>query len=490
VRKLFRLIQLEQVAERIVQEGLVPGARGKRDPVHLDALLLQVADGGIDIVDSDRKVVCTEWLGVGFHQVHLLAAGVEPVPGAEIGARQLRHAEHVPIEGESLLRVGDADGDMVYTGWLHRSILPHVADFARETVDGGTFVRMLLAALRDMQWRRRRLAIAVVSTGLVFAMTLVLTGLANGFRVEAQRAVDSLGVDRFVVKAGANGPFLGATPFAEADLARVAAAPGVAAAGPLATADLTIKEGTSTRNTTAFGALEHGPGMPVVSQGQAPMTPDEVAVSSTLGQHVGDKVQIGAQTLRVVGIVPNSTALAKRPNIFLTTEGLQQLAYNGQPLVTSIGVVGAPRQLPNGYQALDRAAGVDDLLRPIKSPAGAISIMADLLWIVAVLIVGSLVYLSALERLRDFAVFKAIGVPTRSILAGLALQAIIVALLAAALGVILAQLLAPLFPMTVVMPMRAYLALPAIAIAVGLLASAAGLRRAVAVDPALAFGGP
>src|SRR5262249_51266802 len=63
-------------------------------------------------------------LGIGLHQVHLLAAGVEPVPRAEIGARQLRHAEHVAIEGETLLRVGDADGDMVYTGWLHPSILP------------------------------------------------------------------------------------------------------------------------------------------------------------------------------------------------------------------------------------------------------------------------------------------------------------------------------------------------------------------------------
>ena len=349
---------------------------------------------------------------------------------------------------------------------------------------------MLFSALRDMQWRSRRLVIAVISTGLIFAMTLVLTGLANGFQVEAQRTVDSMGVDLFVVKAGAAGPFLGATPFAQIDLARVAAEPGVAAAGPLATAAMTIRDGAATRDTTAFGALEHGPGMPGVSQGRAPSTPDEVAVSSVLGQHVGDDMQVGAHTLRIVGIVPNSTALAKRPNIFLTTAGLQQLAYNGQPLVTSIGIVGAPRQLPNGYQAFDRAAGVDDLLRPVKSPAGAISIMADLLWIVAVLIVGSLVYLSALERLRDFAVFKAIGVPTRSILAGLALQAIIVALLAAALGVILAQLLAPLFPMMVVMPMRAYLALPAIAIAVGLLASAAGLRRAVAVDPALAFGGP
>jgi hypothetical protein len=126
VRKLFRLVQLEQVAERIVQEGLVPGAGDERDPLHLDALLLQVGDGGIDVVDLDREVVRTERLGVGLHQVHLLAAGVEPVPRAELGARQLRHTEHVAIEGEPLPRVGDADGDMVHTGWLHGSMLPRI----------------------------------------------------------------------------------------------------------------------------------------------------------------------------------------------------------------------------------------------------------------------------------------------------------------------------------------------------------------------------
>jgi putative ABC transport system permease protein len=349
---------------------------------------------------------------------------------------------------------------------------------------------MLIAALRDMQWRRRRLVIAIISTGLVFAMTLVLTGLANGFRVEAQRTVDAMGVDTFVVKAGAAGPFLGSTPFAQVDAARVAAAPGVVAAAPLATAASTIREGTSARNATAFGAPARGPGMPQASEGQAPAAPDEVEVSSTLGKHIGEDLQVGARTLRIVGIVPNATALAKTPCIFLTTEGLQQLAYNGQPMITSIGIIGSPRQLPDGYQIADRAAGVNDLLRPLKVAVAAITIVAFLLWIVAVLIVGSLVYLSALERLRDFAVFKAIGVPTRSILAGLALQAVVVALLAAAVGVVLEQLLAPLFPMIVVVPMSAYLVLPVIATAIGLLASVAGLRRAVAVDPALAFGGP
>ena len=349
---------------------------------------------------------------------------------------------------------------------------------------------MLFAALRDMRWRMRRLVIAVVSTGLIFAMTLVLTGLANGFRVEAQRTVDSLGVDAFVVKAGAAGPFLGATPFAEVDLARVAAEPGVVAAAPLATAQLTIKEGTSTRNTTAFGAPEHGPGMPRVKQGRAPSTPDEVAVSSTLGRHVGDDMQVGC------------AHIADRRHcaqFHRTGEEAQYLPDNRGPAATGVQRAAAGhidwgrRRTPTAPEWLPGLRSSSRCRRPAVTgevACGCDHDLATLLWIVAVLIVGSLVYLSALERLRDFAVFKAIGVPTRSILAGLALQAVVVALLAAVLGVILAQLLAPLFPMTVVIPASAYLALPLVAILVGLLASLAGLRRAVTVDPALAFGGP
>jgi putative ABC transport system permease protein len=349
---------------------------------------------------------------------------------------------------------------------------------------------MLFAALRDMQWRKRRLIITIFSTGLVFGMTLVLTGLAHGFQVEAERTVNSLNVDVFVVKTGAAGPFLGSTPFPDSDLARIRAEPGVTAAAKLGCVGTIMKDGPTGRNITAFGAPEHGPGMPAVSEGRTPSAPDEVAVSSVLKRNINDTIQIGVHPLHIVGIVPNSTALAKIPNVFLTIEGLQQVAYNGQPLVTSFGVTGTPRQLPDGYQTFDRKGAVRDLLRPLKVAVNSITIVAILLWIVAVLIVGSVVYLSALERMRDFAVFKAIGTPTRSIMAGLALQALIVSLVAAAVGVAFAQVLAPLFPMIVAVPTYAYLALPLVAVIIGLLASLAGLRRVVAVDPALAFGGP
>jgi putative ABC transport system permease protein len=349
---------------------------------------------------------------------------------------------------------------------------------------------MLTAALRDMQWRRRRFVIAILSTAIIFAMTLVLTGLANGFRVEAVKTVDALGVDIFLVKAGASGPFVGATPFAPVDLQRIAAMPGVAAAAPLTYAGGTVTLGDSTRNADLFGAPENGPGMPALSQGRAPSTPDEVAVSSTLRRHIGDDVEIASRRLRIVGIVENSTALANLPNVFLTTQGAQQLVYGGQPLVASIGIRGTLAQTPDGYKAVDRAGAVADLLRPLKVAVNSITIVAVLLWVVAALVVGSVIYLSALERLRDFAVFKAIGVPTANIAAGLAMQSVVVALLAALVGAGLSRLLGPLFPMQVIVPVQAFIALPVIAVLIGLIASANGLRRAVSVDPALAFGGP
>jgi len=349
---------------------------------------------------------------------------------------------------------------------------------------------VLSAALRDLQWRRRRFIIATLATGVVFAITLVLTGLSNGFRVEAEHTVDSLGVDTFLIRAGASGPFLGSSPFG-ADQVQVASrVSGVADAVPLVYSAATGKTGGSPRNMNLFGAPEGGPGMPPVSNGRAPSGPDEIAVSSTLGRHVGDQLEIGSRPVRIVGIVDNSTAQAKQPNVFLTVAGAQQAVFSGQPLISSIGLRGTPAHIPDGYRAVDRHGAVDDLLRPMKPAYGAITILALLLWIVAALIVGSVIYLSALERTRDFAVFKAVGVSTRSVLGGLALQAILVAIVAAVVGALLSVALAPLFPMRVVVPVSAFLSLPVIAIVIGLLASAAGLRRAVTVDPALAFGGP
>jgi putative ABC transport system permease protein len=349
---------------------------------------------------------------------------------------------------------------------------------------------MLRVTLRDLQWRRRRFVIAIVGTSLVFAMTLVLTGLSNGFRVEANDTVNALGFDTYLVKSGPAGPFIGSPPFPQSEVAMAARIPGVTAAVPLVYTATTVPDDGSTRNVNVFGAPAGGPGMPAVATGSTPSGADQAAVSSTLGSKVGDNLEIGSRTVQIVGIVNESTALAGQPNVFLTVDGAQQLGYSSQPIVTSIGLRGTPAQTPQGYRTIDRTGAVADLMRPMTAAVSAITMIAVLLWVVAALIVGSVIYLSALERTRDFAVLKAVGVSTRSVLAGLCLQAVIVAVVAAVLGGLVSLVLVPVFPMRVVVPTSAFLLLPVVGVVIGLLASAAGMRRAVTIDPALAFGGP
>ena len=130
-----------------------------------------------------------------------------------------------------------------------------------------------------------------------------------------------------------------------------------------------------------------------------------------------------------------------------------------------------------------------DLRRPAKSGKSTIDIVSYLLWIVAAGIIASIVYLTALERTRDVRGAEGDRLVERDPLGALLLQSIALSLAAAVVAVGLAMLLAPLFPFRMAIDASSYVLLAVLAVVVGTLASVAGLRRAVGVDPALAFGG-
>lgn len=349
---------------------------------------------------------------------------------------------------------------------------------------------MLQAALRDLIWRRRRYLIAAIGTALVFAMTLVLTGLSNGFDVEAKDTLESFGAGAWVVKEGAAGPFLGAAPFSEDVVAEVADTPGVESAGGLVFGRKSVGEGSALEDVNVFGFEPDGPGMPEPDDGRVPEREGEVMVSTTLGFDIGETMDLSGTPLEVVGEIRDSTVLAGVGNTFLTISQAQAVVFSGAPIVSAVVVDGELTNPPSGYVALDDDTAMDDFLRPLEQPRQSITFMAIILWLIAALIIGSVVYISTLERVRDFAVFKALGIPVSKVLVGLAFQAAVLALIAAVVGIGLALLLAPVFPMKNVIPMSAFVALPIVGIVIGALASVIGMRRVMTVDPALAFGGP
>jgi putative ABC transport system permease protein len=343
-------------------------------------------------------------------------------------------------------------------------------------------------AFRDLQWRRRRFLIALGATGLVFSLTLLISATSRGIKGEAGKILGVIGADAWLVADGTAGPFTTTTAVQASDAAKIARLPGVERADPLIVLHTTMRL-AAVRDINLIGYRLGGIGQPKVFKGREPAALGEAVADSKLGLDLGTRVDLAGHTVKVVGIAHGVTFFYGIPTIFTSIEDTQQIAYAGLPIAMTIATRGVPRQVPSGFDVQTPHQVEKDLQRPLQNGSESIAFINVLLWLVATGIIGSIVYLSALERVRDFAVLKATGASTRSLFFGLALEAMVISVGAALVGAVLSRVLAPGMAFAVEFANSDLARLLVIALVVGLLSSLAGLRRAVGVDPALAFGG-
>ena len=344
-----------------------------------------------------------------------------------------------------------------------------------------------MITLRDLQYRKRQFAIAIVGTGLVFALALLLTGVSAGFHTEASDTVGATGADAWVVEKGVTGPFTSLSAMPAATAAALRGHGGIRQAEPFVALPQTMRRDQDLVTISVIGAPPGRLGAPTVDDGRPLRATGEAVVDTKTGADIGSTFSIAGRRFRVVGEVENRTYLAGRPVVYTTISDAQRLAFDGRPLANAIVVTGSPSALPPGLVQLSNDDVETDMLRPLQGATSAINLLRALMWIVAAVIIGAIIYLSALERLTDFAVLKAIGGESRSLALGLCVQALIASLLAALLAAGLAQLLRPAFPLPITIGTSAYVAMVAVAVIVGVLASLAALRKVLRVDPALAF---
>ncbi|GMU77729.1 MAG: putative ABC transporter permease [Acidimicrobiia bacterium] len=347
---------------------------------------------------------------------------------------------------------------------------------------------MWLVSVRDLQFRARRFVIAVVVTSLVFGIALAMDGMRRAVQGESPAVVAMFGADQWLVARGASGPFT-STQVIDADLAEeVGEASGVGRADPVVLSRSVIKLDSDKDVNLVGHVLDGGLGSPSVADGRAARRSGEAVVTKGASVDVGDRIRVGGTPFRVVGTTDEGRFSFGLPSVFVPIEDAQAMVFNGQPLAIGIAVQGEARAL-DGTTALTNAQVEDDLNRPLDSGIEAIVVTTLLMWVVAAGIIGLIVYLSAIERTRDFAVFKATGAPNRIIIGGLMLQAVMVALVAALLAMVISRFVGQAMPVKSSLSGSAVVQLALIAIVVGVLASLAAVRRALSTDPAAAFGG-
>lgn len=324
----------------------------------------------------------------------------------------------------------------------------------------------------------------------MLAMALLMSGLAAGFTAEIDRTVGGVGADWWVLGDNAHGSIAGAQVLPQSDAAAIAHTPGVTQAAPLVIAlQQVVRIGGQTRNAEVFGVELGNLGDPAVTAGQALSGSGQVVVDDAIGAAPGTQIIVGAMPLRVVGQVSDRTMLAGVPIIYMSLQDAQALALGGRPLITAVVTRGTPATVPAGLSAYSNA----DIERSVlNNLAGAISTLSNakyIMWLVAAVIVAALLYVSALQRTRDFAVIKALGSSSLALFGSLALQAVVVSLFAAVFAMIICNFMVGLFKQPVVIPLSAFTTLPLIAVGVGLVSSVAALRHATSADPAAAFSG-
>ena len=346
---------------------------------------------------------------------------------------------------------------------------------------------MWLISLRDLQYRYRRFLIAIAVTALVFGIAVAIDGIKQTLQREPADLVASFDADTWVVRQGSSGLFTTNAVLPASVVATLRETAGVRSAEPVVTGRTTVLTGKR-ENVNLLG-YDLRRGGPEIVEGRAAARDREVVVGDGLDVALGDRLATTSGVFRVVGRADGSRYNGGAPTMFLTVKGAQRVSVDGLPLVMGVAVQGRPETLPKGTSLATNSRAVEDLRLTIKSATATIDFVALLTWLIAAGVIGAIVYLTAIERTRDFAVLRATGSPKRLVVGGLMIQSLVVALVAAILAVPLAFVLRIGMPLPVTLSGGSMIRIVIVGIVVGVLASLAAVRRAITTDPALAFGG-
>ncbi len=297
--------------------------------------------------------------------------------------------------------------------------------------------------------------------------------------------------DSWVVTQGLAGPFTTNSPM-KAEVAQQLADPSRAVTATPVAIFRHVVEGAEAHGLSDVNVIAYRPEgvvAPRPTAGRPPRADGEVAVDDSLGVPLGATLTLAGVRLAVVGTVAGLTYNGGTPTVIMTLSQGQSIAYDGEDMASAIVMQGSPAVLPPELAVMTPREVRDDLRRPLQVATRTLGLLSLLLWLVAGSIVAFVCYLSALDRLRDVAVLKAIGAASWRLCATPLIEGLVVSLGAAAGAIVLAWGLVPAFPLTISLGLSACLVLAVVEVGLGIIASLAGIARVLRVDPALALAG-
>ncbi len=380
---------------------------------------------------------------------------------------------------------------------------------------------MINLAWRDSLHHWCKLVITGCGLGLLVGVTVSMAGVYRGLVEDAQALIEHSGADLWVVEQHTLGPFAEASRIDDDLYRSIHQLPGVRLAVNASYQTLLIPRVSRDQRALVAGIPMGVPGQlgqpPALLDGR-PMQQerDELLADRATGLQLGEVVAIRRKRFTVVGLTTRMVSPTGDPMVFVPFRDGQDLQFLGsnEAIARQRRRLGAPverQQLANavlvqlepganpdlvaaeierwlGLTVYTRAAMKEAMVgKLIEASARQIGLFLVILTVVTTTMIGFIVFTLTQAKLREIAVLKLIGMPSRQVAWMIVQQALALGIFAVVVGASLAQLMAPRFPRYVVVQRRDLLTAAVVALASSSLASLVGVKAALAVDPAEAI---
>lgn len=373
-------------------------------------------------------------------------------------------------------------------------------------------------AFRDIRHHRGRFLLTCVGLALLLGVVMSMVGIFRGLVHDALVLARAAGTDLWVVEQGRRGPFAEASRIPRDARDTVARLEGIAEAGVVTYQTVEAPFGTAKVRLFVIGYEPGRPGGPreiVAGRGIA-RSHFELVADRRAGIPLGARIELGTEVFTVVGHTAGQVDSGGNSVAYMTLKDAQKLqftlegaaarnqAVRGEAAnANQVNAVVAkvrpgvdPKQVAvqvirwKHLTALTQAEQEDMLLSSVVDKARKqIGLFTIILLAVSAVVIALIVYTMTMDKAREIATLKLIGAPDRSIVALIMQQAIAMGLIGLSIGMALIVAVHDNFPRKVILLPADALALGGIVLTVCVLASLAGVRYALRIDPAQALGG-
>jgi putative ABC transport system permease protein len=393
-------------------------------------------------------------------------------------------------------------------------------------------------AIRDVTYRLGRFLLTAVGLGLLLTTVMAMGGIYRGMVEDALSIVRTPGVDLWVVQKDTNGPFAETSRVPD-DLYRVVrAVSGVREAGSIVFQTIQLDYGATSIRVQMIGYRPGHLGAPPAVAAGVPLAASryEMVLDRKAGIPIGARLPLGRLTFTVVGLTEGIVSSSGDSTAYVSLQDAQELQFlkaneavrnerarleadlqanpvlvglspsSVSPIIQNTNLANAivvrlepwadPNEVVkrierwNHYRALTTAKQEDLLAGSvIERSRQQILLFRIILLLVSTVIIALILYTMTMEKTRDIATLKIIGAPNVKIGSLILQESLALGLLGYGFGAVLINLTYHYFPRRVAILAFDQYVLFGIVVAICILASLVGIRRALSIDPTTAMGG-